>query len=111
MAPSATQTAQDNTLNNAGYIPTKFASRVDGGDYASLTGGSMIAGDMIMKTMQERVNGIDEDTCEPNEEDAFFVADLGEVYRQHLRWKMNLKRIKPHYGELYDTTLSYTRKF
>jgi ornithine decarboxylase len=33
------------------------------------------------------------------EEDAFFVADLGEVYRQHLRWKKNLGRVKPHYGK------------
>jgi hypothetical protein len=27
------------------------------------------------------------------------VADLGEVYRQHLRWKRNLPRIKPFYGK------------
>jgi ornithine decarboxylase len=26
------------------------------------------------------------------------VADLGEVYRQHLRWKLNLPRVKPFYG-------------
>jgi ornithine decarboxylase len=27
------------------------------------------------------------------------VADLGEVYRQHLRWKLNLPRVRPFYGE------------
>jgi hypothetical protein len=26
------------------------------------------------------------------------VADMGEIYRQHLRWKMNLGRVKPFYG-------------
>ena len=29
---------------------------------------------------------------------AFFVADLGEVYRQHLRWKARLPRVEPFYG-------------
>lgn len=110
MAPSATQIAQDDTLDNVEYISTKLDNRVNGGDYASLTGGK-IAEDMIMKTMQERVNGIDEDTCEPNEEDAFFVADLGEIYRQHLRWKMNLKRVKPHYGECSYHSVHPTRAF
>ena len=49
--------------------------------------------------LKGRVNRIDTDNCNAGEEDAFFVADVGEVYRQHLRWKMNLKRVKPHYGE------------
>jgi len=50
--------------------------------------------------LKERVNKIDTDICDAGEEDAFFVADMGDVYRQHLRWKMNLTRVKPHYGEL-----------
>ena len=53
---------------------------------------------LVHDAMLARVDGLDTNTCEPGEEDAFFVADMGEVYRQHLRWKMNLKRIKPHYG-------------
>jgi len=48
---------------------------------------------------KERVGRIDTDICDAGEEDAFFVVDMGDVYRQHLRWKMNLKRVKPHYGE------------
>ena len=48
--------------------------------------------------LRARVGAIDTDTCAAGDEDAFFVADMGEVYRQHLRWKMNLKRVKPHYG-------------
>lgn len=50
--------------------------------------------------LNKRIESIDTDDCEAGEEDAFFVADMGEVYRQHLRWKMNLKRVKPHYGML-----------
>ena len=29
---------------------------------------------------------------------SFFLADLGEVYRQHVRWKKNLPRVKPFFG-------------
>ena len=29
---------------------------------------------------------------------SFFVADLGEVYRQYVRWTKNLIRVKPFYG-------------
>ena len=56
-------------------------------------------GKILMKNALEgRIGAIDTDTCAAGDEDAFFVADMGEVYRQHLRWKMNLKRVKPHYG-------------
>jgi ornithine decarboxylase len=53
---------------------------------------------LIGEALKSRVETIDHDTCDVGEEDAFFVADLGEVYRQHLRWKKNLARVKPHYG-------------
>lgn len=54
---------------------------------------------LIGDALKSRVEAIDTDTCSVGDEDAFFVADLGEVYRQHLRWKKNLARVKPHYGE------------
>lgn len=54
--------------------------------------------DMIKQVMKEKIAQIDVDTCEPGEEDAFYVADMGEIYRQHLRWKMNLGRVKPFYA-------------
>lgn len=54
---------------------------------------------LIGEALKSRVEAVDADTCGLGDEDAFFVADLGEVYRQHLRWKKNLARVKPHYGE------------
>lgn len=54
--------------------------------------------ELILKELKKRVAQIDITGCEPGEEDAFYVADLGEVYRQHMRWKMNLSRVKPFYG-------------
>lgn len=53
---------------------------------------------LIGSALKTRIDDIDHDTCEVGDEDAFFVADLGEVYRQHLRWKLHLPRVKPHYG-------------
>jgi ornithine decarboxylase len=53
---------------------------------------------LIGDALRERVENVDHEFCEPGEEDTFFVADLGEVYRQHLRWKLNLPRVKPFYA-------------
>jgi len=53
---------------------------------------------LVGKALEERVEAIDHESCEPGEEDTFFVADLGEVYRQHMRWKKNMPRVKPFYG-------------
>ena len=92
MAPSATatETVYSTTgfenlnkihLNNHGHIQSK-----------------PISTDLVLDLLKQRIAAIDTDTCGPGEEDAFYVADLGEVYRQHLRWKMNLGRVKPFYG-------------
>ncbi len=54
---------------------------------------------LIGDALRRRVENIDHEFCEPGDEDTFFVADLGEVYRQHLRWKLNLPRVTPFYGE------------
>jgi ornithine decarboxylase len=53
---------------------------------------------LIGDALRNRVESIDTELCEPGEEDTFFVADLGEVYRQHMRWKRNLPRVKPFYA-------------
>jgi ornithine decarboxylase len=60
--------------------------------------GASIAKSLIGDALKTRVDAVDHDLCGVGEEDAFFVADLGEVYRQHLRWKKNLARVKPHYA-------------
>lgn len=53
---------------------------------------------LIGEALRQRVENINHEDCEPGDEDAFFVADLGEVYRQHMRWKLNLPRVKPFYA-------------
>lgn len=63
---------------------------------------------LIGAALRERVENIDHETCDAGEEDTFFVADLGEVYRHHMRWKRNLPRIKPFYGKHFHEKLLLT---
>ena len=92
MAPSATGITVEQystfTLKNESFFKNKVNHGVEN------------PGTLVKQALKNRIKGIDTATCEPGEEDAFFVADMGEVYRQHLRWKMNLKRVKPHYGKI-----------
>jgi ornithine decarboxylase len=57
-----------------------------------------IAKRLIGEAFRRRVEGIDNDACQPGDEDTFYVADLGEVYRQHMRWKQRLPRVKPFFA-------------
>ncbi|KAI1753385.1 ornithine decarboxylase [Xylaria castorea] len=60
--------------------------------------GAAVAKQMIGDAFRQRVESIDHESCNPGDEDTFFVGDLGEVYRQHMRWKKNLPRVKPFYA-------------
>ena len=99
MAPSAINTHEDYApiLINGEKCGKYNASRFYGD-------GARNAKQIVQAAMKERINAIDPDVCDAGEEDAFFVADMGEIYRQHLRWKMSLKRVKPHYGKFFGTT-------
>lgn len=67
-----------------------------GGD--DLSQSRLAAKNLVLDVLKKRATEVDVDRCGPGEEDAFYVADMGEIYRQHLRWKMNLGRVKPFYG-------------
>ena len=91
MAPSATSTITEYASNNCdeGSIKIK-PGKEHGEEYGKA---------LVKANLKERAEGIDTETCDAGDEDAFFVADMGEIYRQHLRWKLNLKRVKPHFGK------------
>lgn len=98
MAPSAVTIVEQQyetiTLNQ-GYSPAK-AVNYDANDQHNH---EIKSKTLVKDALKARVQGIDTNVCEPGEEDAFYVADLGKVYRQHMRWKQSLPRVKPHYGE------------
>ena len=53
---------------------------------------------LIAQTLKKRVEAINLDDCVAGGENPFFVADVGQVYRQHIHWKRNLPRIEPFYA-------------
>ncbi|KAL3474658.1 pyridoxal-dependent decarboxylase [Aspergillus californicus] len=58
----------------------------------------LAAKDVVLDVLNKRAAEVDTNRCSPGGEDAFYVADMGEVYRQHLRWKMNLGRVRPFFA-------------
>lgn len=99
MAPSAITTTEEY------QFPLKDIKSLNNYSAGSVDNhGAWKSKQLIAHALKSRVEAIDPDTCSVGEEEAFFVADLGEVYRQHLRWKKNLGRVKPHYGKSPHTT-------
>ena len=62
------------------------------------SGGVASAKQLIGDALSKKIGQICHDECEPGEEDTFYVADLGEVFRQHVRWRQNLPRVRPFFG-------------
>ncbi|KAG2214008.1 hypothetical protein INT47_001279 [Mucor saturninus] len=52
----------------------------------------------ICEVTKQRLEAITNQQWESDQENAFFVGDLGEVFRQHLRWKSLLPRIEPFFA-------------
>jgi len=52
----------------------------------------------VSQMLQARLASFDPESEDTESENAFYVADLGEVYRQHLRWKALLPRIEPFFA-------------
>ena len=94
MAPSATTTSPSITPIS---LTDETSVAIDHG-VGNSTSAHGTATTLVGEALRKRVESIDFALCNPGDEDAFFVADLGEVYRQHLRWKLHLKRVKPFYG-------------
>lgn len=54
----------------------------------------------IIDNFREVLKNIDIENCEVNDDNAFYICDLAEIYRQHLRWNTALKgRIEAFVGK------------
>lgn len=95
MAPSF----HDNFINEYATVnyPVKLLSTDETGR-GLVQHGAKVAKEMIGAALQKHIQAINPHDCEAGEEDAFFVADIGEVYRQHVRWKKHLARVTPHFA-------------
>ncbi|CAI4044412.1 ornithine decarboxylase SPE1 SKDI_11G0370 [Saccharomyces kudriavzevii IFO 1802] len=52
----------------------------------------------IFQALRVRIGKINNETCDPGEENSFFVCDLGEIKRLYANWMKELPRIKPFYA-------------
>jgi len=97
MAPSAILlNPEDTIIENYDKNNLLVSNHGDGKSIYANTG--LAPKEIVKQILLERASRIDTDACDPDEENAFYVADLGEVYRQHMRWKTNLPRVKPFYA-------------
>ncbi len=104
MAPAAITTTHEETHSLKQHSETlNLIAHNDGGKHNRIEG--VTSKEAVLDVLKKRISKINVDSCQPGEEDAFYVADLGEVYRQHLRWKMNLGRVKPFYGKILCVVL------
>lgn len=53
---------------------------------------------VVQEALHHEVSKINVEKCLEGEEDPFYVADLGVVYRQFLRWRDQLPMVKPYYA-------------
>lgn len=100
MAPSATDIGHhyEPSTHKQYEKPIQKEAPLNANGFEYVQNGAEAGRALAKETLRQRVESIDTDACEAGQEDAFFVADMGDVYRQHLRWKKKLKRVKPHYG-------------
>jgi ornithine decarboxylase len=59
---------------------------------------------LIDLAIESHITHLSKKPLEQNE--PFFIADLGQVTRQHQRWKQNLPQVHPYYGKLPQQTHS-----
>ncbi|CAI4034592.1 hypothetical protein SMKI_11G0370 [Saccharomyces mikatae IFO 1815] len=52
----------------------------------------------IFQALKSRIGKINNETCDPGEENSFFICDLGEIKRLFNNWMKELPRIKPFYA-------------
>ena len=65
---------------------------------AKSTNGSLLYRGSPAQQLKAVLSQIDVAACDADGENAFFVADLSQVYRQYLRWQRELPRIVPFYA-------------
>lgn len=62
--------------------------------------------ELAMFVIQARLALLDNESGNVEDDEPFFVADLGQVYQQHQRWTRNLPAVQPFYGP-YGPFLCY----
>ncbi|KAL2864219.1 type III PLP-dependent enzyme [Aspergillus lucknowensis] len=101
MAPTACVPAEvciTKSFDKDYYLNNSHSLQLSNHGEDDLSQSRLAAKDLVLNVLKKRAAEVNTDRCAPGEEDPFYVADMGEVYRQHLRWKMNLGRVRPFYA-------------
>lgn len=64
---------------------------------------------LVGEALVAEVNKIDHDVCDAGDEDSFFVADLGEVYRSYQMWMERIPQVHPHYAVKCNTDVEVVK--
>lgn len=99
-------TVTSSDINNEEYYSKLFTNQYTSRNHATTTSGSCSQVDIkenisvlpVKEILRDHVLSLNVDDCETDGENAFFVADLGVIHRQHIRWKVHLPRVEPFYG-------------
>jgi ornithine decarboxylase len=68
-----------------------------------------ILGQSVGEIARQKLNSLAKSQkWETGQENSFLIADLGEVFRQHLRWRSLLPRIEPFYGMFLFLSTTWT---
>lgn len=74
-----------------------------GDDLEVSPGATALSKKLVGEALVEQIEGIDHELCDAGDEDSFFVADLGEVYRSFKMWKQQMPQVLPHYAVKCNT--------
>lgn len=68
------------------------------------------AHEAIFASLRQKIETINGETCEPGDENSFFVCDIGEVERLYMNWRRQLPRVQPFYAVKCNPNLQVLRK-
>ena len=71
--------------------------------------GQIAAKRLILQAIQNRIARLGDEPCQLGEDDPFFIADLGHVYRQHRTWKETLPQVQPFYGQCLESRCRFSK--
>ncbi|EMG46752.1 SPE1 Ornithine decarboxylase [Candida maltosa Xu316] len=66
--------------------------------------------DLIEAKISNRISEIDHENCLPNDEDSFFICDLGEIEKSVSIWKNYLPNVQPHYAVKCNSNIQILQK-
>lgn len=92
-------------ISEDGYVltPQKHSFEASGSVTSGHKRSSLASSDLVRSALVDQVNQIDHDVCAAGDEDSFFVADLGQVFRSFQLWKETLPRVQPFYAVKCNT--------